>query len=200
VGSIMAGKVLHTSASSVLVGHAHQRRSAYLHLDSVKVQSGEQVEAGQVIGTVGDANAKDVHLHLTYMIGPKRYIDEFDSRNPLEILPHPEPAEPVAKLDKGSIVLTLETGMMTVNQIDLICQDGTELSLNYLEVVSLGKEKWSEQVQSGIHIAAGRPRKNKDDIRVFDLTLAPTDARLIVRKVVLTDYRGEHWWEASFND
>ena len=49
----------------VVIDHGSGLSSLYGHLDTVLVENGEEVAAGQVIGTVGSSgNATGPHLHF----------------------------------------------------------------------------------------------------------------------------------------
>ncbi|MDF1740435.1 MAG: M23 family metallopeptidase [Verrucomicrobiales bacterium] len=190
VGSILAGRVLYMNKSTVLVQHSDQRKTAYLHLDSVEVSKGDSVKAGDIIGTAGDINAKDVHLHLTYLVGPKRFIDEVESRNPLEILPHKTPPKPNVQFEGNSATVTLDPGLMTIRRITLACNDSTTLTLDYREIIKQGRKPRQNQNQSGIKIKASRPRRNEGNQRVFDLLLEPIDPEQNLRQVIIEDLNG----------
>lgn len=190
VGSIMAGRVLYTNKSTVLIQHSEQRKTAYLHLDSVTVSKGDSVNAGDIIGAAGDVNAKDVHLHLTYLVGPKRFIDEIESRNPLEILPHKTPPKPVVKFEGNSTSITLHPGLMTIRRITLECSNSTELTIDYEEIVKQGRKPRQNQNQSGININVGRPRRDELNQRIFDLILKPADPEHQLKQVIIEDING----------
>jgi murein DD-endopeptidase MepM/ murein hydrolase activator NlpD len=191
VGSIMAGKVLYTNKSTVLIAHSDERKSAYLHLNSVNVQKGDHVRVGEVVGTVGDVNAKDVHLHLTYLVGPKQFTDEVESRNPLEVLPHKPPRAPTAKFEGDSVKITLDAGVMTVKRITLVCINGKEFVIDYYDIVKLGRKLRHKQIQSEIRLDVSRPRREQDGTRVFDLTLGTADPELSIGRLVLEDINGK---------
>ena len=54
----------------IYIDHNNGYFSVYAHLDSLKVQAGQTVEAGQVIGTMGDSGfATGVHLHFSIYYG-----------------------------------------------------------------------------------------------------------------------------------
>ncbi len=197
-GAIMAGTARVVSESTVLVLHAGDRRSAYLHLDSIVVSDGAQVEAGEVVGLVGDVGAQDVHLHLTYMTGPKQFVDERDSRNPLKVLP-PVPARaPRIRFSGDSVIVTLHAGFMTVQQIEVEYDSGLTTVLDYRQIVAQGSTARDTQLQSGIYIDASRPRRPDDDEgREFDLVLIPGDLALTIRDVALRDFDGELLLAAS---
>ncbi|MEM7483220.1 MAG: peptidoglycan DD-metalloendopeptidase family protein [Acidobacteriota bacterium] len=62
---------------TVVIDHGEGVESVYAHLDTKTVLSGETVEAGQVIGTVGDSGwATGVHLHFGMRNG-NSWIDPF---------------------------------------------------------------------------------------------------------------------------
>ncbi len=63
-----AGVVVHTArgivnGNTVVLSHGVGLGTVYLHLNSIQVKVGQQVEAGQVIGTVGGTGGFAPHLH-----------------------------------------------------------------------------------------------------------------------------------------
>ena len=71
--AIAAGKVLLSGSNSlhpnlgnvVLVDHGGGYQSMYAHLDAVTVQPGQQLQAGQSLGTLGNSGrTTGPHLHL----------------------------------------------------------------------------------------------------------------------------------------
>lgn len=70
VRSVLAGTVVRTGEDKVYgnyvqIKHDEIWSSYYAHLDEIKVEVGEQVKAGQVIGTVGQSGVADTpHLHF----------------------------------------------------------------------------------------------------------------------------------------
>jgi murein DD-endopeptidase MepM/ murein hydrolase activator NlpD len=68
---------------NVLVSHACNRFTAYLHLGAVSVTAGQVLAAGDLIGQSGMTGASTPHLHLTYMLGQTGTAnDERKSHNP----------------------------------------------------------------------------------------------------------------------
>lgn len=191
VGAVMAGSIIFADESKVQIQHADQRQTAYLHLDRVHVQKGDRVQAGDIIGNVGDTNAKNVHLHLTYMVSSKPKASETHSRNPLEILPHPPPRAPLAVFEKDLVRITLHAGTMTVRKITLVCGNGKRLAADYRVIVVQGSRKRDNQNQSGIRLSAGRPVHSKDGGRQFDLFLSTIDHTLSIQRVILEDFSGQ---------
>lgn len=64
--------------NTIVIAHTHKYRTRYAHLHTMKVQVGQQVDRGQLIGTVGDtglvrSRGKDAsHLHFeVHMFGKK---------------------------------------------------------------------------------------------------------------------------------
>lgn len=54
----------------IYINHNNGYMSVYAHLDSIRVVSGQTVEAGQLIGTMGDSGfATGVHLHFSIYSG-----------------------------------------------------------------------------------------------------------------------------------
>ncbi|GAW30314.1 M23 family metallopeptidase [Carboxydocella sp. JDF658] len=70
VKSVLAGTVTKTGEDRVygkyvMIKHDEIWSSYYAHLDEIKVKMGDRVEAGQVIGTVGQSGVADTpHLHF----------------------------------------------------------------------------------------------------------------------------------------
>lgn len=57
--------------NTVLIDHGQTLFTAYLHLSRIAVKQGQLVEAGQIIGTIGETGlAKGAHLHFGAYIGP----------------------------------------------------------------------------------------------------------------------------------
>lgn len=58
----------------VAINHGEGFRTYYMHMDSIAVQDWDQVEAGQIIGTVGRSGAAQsgAHLHLEFRVGKER--------------------------------------------------------------------------------------------------------------------------------
>ena len=64
----------------VLIDHGNRYQTRYAHLKRIKVEPGEKVRHGEVIGTVGaSGNAKGPHLHYEVLddgspVDPRRFI------------------------------------------------------------------------------------------------------------------------------
>lgn len=58
----------------VAINHGDGFRTYYMHMDTIAVKDWDEVEAGQVIGTVGRSGATEsgAHLHLEFRIGKER--------------------------------------------------------------------------------------------------------------------------------
>jgi len=57
----------------VLLDHGGGYQSLFAHLDRVDVQPGQQVDAGQVIGTLGNSGrTTGPHLHLELLLNGQR--------------------------------------------------------------------------------------------------------------------------------
>ncbi len=62
---VLAGKNFATQGNCLFIDHGQGVISAYLHLSSLEVQENQEVEAGQLIGKVGDTGiATGPHLHF----------------------------------------------------------------------------------------------------------------------------------------
>jgi murein DD-endopeptidase MepM/ murein hydrolase activator NlpD len=60
----------------VLLRHADGWLTRYAHLRTVRVRMGQQVRAGETIGTVGQTgNATGPHLHFEILTPEKRPVD-----------------------------------------------------------------------------------------------------------------------------
>jgi murein DD-endopeptidase MepM/ murein hydrolase activator NlpD len=61
----------------VVVDHGLGLYTLYFHLDEIRVEGGERVTRGQVIGTVGSTGrATGPHLHFGAQVGPARIDPE----------------------------------------------------------------------------------------------------------------------------
>jgi murein DD-endopeptidase MepM/ murein hydrolase activator NlpD len=164
VHAVLPGTVLHAidtwsgtgPGKNVLVQHDCDRFTAYLHLDSIAVATGQVLAAGDVIGASGTTGASSPHLHLTYMIGlTGTATDEKNSRNPLEILPHTVPANPAVSW--GSLI-TVQLPVQRMRVRALTLADATSSrTVDYYAVVARGNPARDEQVQSGIYLEAANP-------------------------------------------
>lgn len=62
----------------VLIRHREELLSKYAHLNSVLVEAGVKVKAGELIGTMGESgNANGTHLHFEIIFRGNR-VDPFD--------------------------------------------------------------------------------------------------------------------------
>lgn len=88
VGAVNAGKVVGASedpiyGKNVIVDHGRGIYSLYLHLEAIRVKSGEAVKKGALVGTVGDSGlASAPHLHLSIKINgqsvdPIQFVSAF---------------------------------------------------------------------------------------------------------------------------
>lgn len=197
VRAVMAGTVAQVrtwdgsstgAGNAILIHHDQGRSTAYLHLHTTRVSTGESVAAGQVIGQVGETGATYPHLHLGYMVDlPANTGDERRSRNPLELLPHhaPEQVPSIEYLDPHSVRLLLPLQAMTVRSISLH-GEGSARTLDYYDVVALGAVPRDAEVHAGIRIAVDRPSGG-----LFRLTLEPSPADYEVERVVVVDVHGD---------
>jgi murein DD-endopeptidase MepM/ murein hydrolase activator NlpD len=87
VRSVAGGTVIYADTHGgfgklVTVLHADGYSSLYAHLDEIRVNAGQKIEAGQVIGRVGDTGrASGPHLHFEWR-------QEGNPINPLEVFPN----------------------------------------------------------------------------------------------------------------
>jgi murein DD-endopeptidase MepM/ murein hydrolase activator NlpD len=166
---------------NVLVSHACSRFTAYLHLSAVSVTAGQVLAAGDLIGQSGMTGASTPHLHLTYMLGLTGTAnDERKSHNPLEILPHSVPPDPVVSW--GSLVtMPLEVQRMRVRSLTL-ADVSSSRTYDLYAVVALGSTVRNEQVQGGIYIEAGDPTGGTFPLRLrVDPAGAFTPSTLTIR-------------------
>ncbi|MCL2017763.1 MAG: M23 family metallopeptidase [Alphaproteobacteria bacterium] len=69
-GSIAAGRVVfakdtYMAGKTVIVSHGHGVTSSYLHLDTIDVDVGDSVSAGEMVGKIGaTGRVSGAHLHL----------------------------------------------------------------------------------------------------------------------------------------
>lgn len=66
-GNVVLAQDQGSYGNLVIINHAGGKQSRYAHLGSIKVQAGQQVNAGDVLGTVGTTGqptAKEPHLHF----------------------------------------------------------------------------------------------------------------------------------------
>jgi murein DD-endopeptidase MepM/ murein hydrolase activator NlpD len=177
---------------NVVVSHAQQRRTAYLHMTTATVALNQTVTAGVTqLGTVGSTGARSNHLHFTYMVG---LSSEARSKNPLEILPHTA----VGTLSAGfrsdgsnKVDISLPSHKMTVRWIILQGAGQTRM-LDYYSVVTQGSVLRNTQVQSGISIDAAAPASPEPvGQENFRMTLGPDPAdAFALQRVVLKDFNG----------
>lgn len=80
-GRVVAARVLQVRGNMVIVDHGNGVLSGYAHLDSMAVTEGEDVVAGEQIGTVGNTGrSTGSHLHWEMaihgvLVDPWRFVD-----------------------------------------------------------------------------------------------------------------------------
>lgn len=78
---VYTGNALKGSGNLILLKHQDQFMSAYAHLDTIKVQKGDLIKKGQVIGSVGSTgNVSQPQLHFelrkgTKAVNPSSYLE-----------------------------------------------------------------------------------------------------------------------------
>lgn len=83
---VYAGNGMHGYGNAVVLDHGNGITTLYAHLKSIRVQSGDAVAAGSVIGTVGETgNATTPHLHFELRregraVAPRRYLERTTRR------------------------------------------------------------------------------------------------------------------------
>jgi len=66
-----------TFGATIVIDHGEGLFSIYGHLSATDVHEGHWVEAGQVIGELGDTGiATGPHLHFEVVVDPLRYLEE----------------------------------------------------------------------------------------------------------------------------
>jgi len=179
--TVMNGTVIKVfTASSVLIRHADSLFTAYLHLEETKVAAGDDVSAGDLIGTMGNTNAQDVHLHFTFMTNLTTSTNERKSRNPLEILPYRDAPIPSASFTLDTAVIRFSNELMTARWITLMSGDVSR-TLDYYEIVGLGSTLRDNQTQNDLHIRCGRPSNDRFNLYFSFANETLTPDRVIVR-------------------
>jgi murein DD-endopeptidase MepM/ murein hydrolase activator NlpD len=193
VRAVLSGEVVQVATwngtssgagNSITIRHGSGIATSYLHLHEILVANGARVGQGTVVGTVGSTGATYPHLHLGYfptLINSAR--DERESRNPLEILPYRRTAQLVtATFDSVAVVLDVPLRQMTIVSVE-VRGEGQTRRVNYYDVVRLGTALRDQQVQSGVHLDAGRPSMGR-----FTLRLTPVGFR--AERVIATAFDG----------
>ncbi len=78
---VYAGNGMHGYGNAVVLDHGDGVTTLYAHLKSIRVESGDAVAAGSIIGTVGETgNATTPHLHFELRhegraVAPRRYLE-----------------------------------------------------------------------------------------------------------------------------
>jgi hypothetical protein len=68
-GKIVLADLLHYEGNMVIIDHGNEVFSYYMHLDGFRVNEGDSVQAGQLIGHVGDSGISTApHLHVSLLI------------------------------------------------------------------------------------------------------------------------------------
>jgi hypothetical protein len=168
------------AGNAITIRHPSGEATSYLHLDEIAVAMGTPVRQGAVVGKVGSTGATYSHLHLGYfpsLVNNAR--DERLSRNPLEILPYRRSAQaPTASFDSLAVELDVPLRPMTIVAIEI--RGATETRhVRYYNIVALGSTARQDQLQSGVHIEAGRPANGR-----FKLRLTPAGFR--AERVIVT--------------
>ena len=82
---LYAGDGLRGYGNAIVLDHGDGVTTLYGHLRDIRVQSGDAVAAGNVIGSVGDTgNATTTHLHFELRLegeglDPERYLEETEN-------------------------------------------------------------------------------------------------------------------------
>jgi murein DD-endopeptidase MepM/ murein hydrolase activator NlpD len=181
------------AGNAVLLAHDGGVHTNYLHLDEIQVVVGQQLHAGDRVGTVGSTGATYPHLHLGYFVGLQGTSgDERLSRNPLELLPTAGMQGQGSVFQGDTIHFDLPLRGMTVRKVILEgsspdAPGGTgRLEFDYYAVVARGATPRHEQEQFGVHVDAGRPAEGR-----FELTVHPADPEFRVERARLVGIRGD---------
>ena len=76
-GRVIYAGNLQMTGNTVLIEHGYGLKTWFYHMDSLTVETGERVEQGQQIGTVGSTGfSTGPHLHLTFSVR-QTYLDPF---------------------------------------------------------------------------------------------------------------------------
>ncbi len=68
-GKVVLADLLYYEGNMVVIDHGNKIFSYYMHLDKMKVEEGQMVRPGQVIGDVGDTGISTApHLHVSFLI------------------------------------------------------------------------------------------------------------------------------------
>ncbi len=158
-----------SAGTNVLIAHADDRFSAYLHMSELRVNVGDALMQGSVLGLSGDTGANTPHLHLTCMVGLNGpQSDERRSVNPLLWLPHTERA-PIVQRDGDGWQLQLSAPHMRLARI--VMQGGNEThDASYAAIVALGSQARDAEEHFGVGFAMD---SGPDSLGLFELTLRP---------------------------
>lgn len=77
-GSVLFAGSLEGYGNLIIVGHGHQYHSLYGHLDRIKVQPGDHVSEGQMIGSSGDTGS---------LVGETLYLELRHQGKPIDPAP-----------------------------------------------------------------------------------------------------------------
>lgn len=76
-GEVIFSEFLQLTGNTVCIEHGMGLKTWYYHMDSLEVSSGEQVEKGETIGTIGSTGfSTGPHLHFAAAVGTV-YVDPF---------------------------------------------------------------------------------------------------------------------------
>lgn len=128
----------------IVIRHADEMYTLYAHLSAILVQTGDQVEVGDMIGQVGaTGGATGSHLHFEVREGSD-YTDYFSTQNPeLWLIP---------KSDTGSLSITLAMDSERNYERPLVVTrliDGNAVFTYYLSSYARGFEHNEEDAVLG---------------------------------------------------
>ena len=108
--------------------------SLYMHLSDWRVQVGDSVKKGQLIGFTGSSIGMWPHLHFEIRNASKDDPYSYwqrDSINPLHVLPHPEFAKIESKINviDGKLTLKYETQRWDVGRVEVRAYDNNNALL-----------------------------------------------------------------------
>jgi murein DD-endopeptidase MepM/ murein hydrolase activator NlpD len=195
VRAVLPGSVTQTAVwngtsvgagTSLTLMHANGTATSYLHLHTLSVRVGDQVQQGQVVGTVGSTGATYPHLHLGYFVGmPTDNRNESYSRNPLELLRHGTPEQILATWTESGVELSIPTRRMTVRSVEM-WGGGEHRRVDYYDVVARGSALRKETVQFGVRLTPGRGEAGR-----FPLTLSADSAAFRADRVLIVGIAGD---------
>lgn len=117
--------------------------SNYMHLDDVRVQEGDEVEAGQVIGHSGRSKSNFAHLHFEIRDGG---LYQMNCVHPLAALPYSNQQAP------RIVITNVDTSIREQTKISVtVLSDGNELDVIRIDVELLQAGKLVDSRSFDMH-------------------------------------------------